>query len=128
MMEACRLGQYHPSEWSCPVIDREMRALACIPSCCRTVALEIRQPSPIRPMTADQWHRDFQTPPVEHLVLWATESPTEILTDDGKILRFDPYDVVWINNQGPLHRMPPSADCATRWFTCFRCHYDWRPT
>lgn len=122
-MVAKWLGTYHPSQWDCPTIDREMRGLPFVPSCCKQVALEIRYPAPHRPATADQWHRDKQTPEITHFVMWTNESPTEVMTEDGEILTFAPYDVIWVSNIGPLHRMPPEADCTTRWFTCFRCHF-----
>lgn len=128
-MVAKKLGTYLPSQWDCPTINREMRALPFIPACCTKVALEIRWAGMARPATADQWHRDKQTPEITHFVMWASETPTEILADDWTRMVFLPYDVIWVRNAItqwplPLHRMPPEADCMTRWFTCFRCHFD----
>jgi hypothetical protein len=122
------LGQYQPSEWNRDVIEQEVRRLGCLPACCRQQRMEIRGPSPHAPATTHLWHRDSDTDVPDapgrltHLVMWASEDPTEFVNETGMIQSFEPYDLVWMDNVAWWHRSPPAANHLTRWFIGIRCN------
>jgi hypothetical protein len=117
------IAQFVPSVFQPEVIQSEMRPL--LPDCCRQRNINVRIPSETMPSyTPDQldpktWHYDFDGV-CTHMIVWASESPTEILTEEGLELRFNPFDLVWFDNRKAMHRQPRMTQ-PTRWFACVQC-------
>lgn len=69
--------------------------------------------------TADlQWHQDGDTSGAEMncgLVVWASNTPTQVKLADGTIIQAEPYEVVHIRNRECVHRRPPNCP-RVRWF------------
>src|SRR5262245_31275271 len=112
------LGRFVPSELSPEVIQAEIRPL--LPACCQRERISVRIPQGITPHPDNlEWHQDGM--PAYHMVVWANQDPTEILTSAGEYLRGEPFDVVWFNNEAPRNRQPPGTDETQRWFVSVRC-------
>lgn len=73
------------------------------------------------------WHHDCGGGS-RYILVWATESPTEIRESSGLIYRAIPYMVTLLNNRLVEHRAPPSAYRKenNRWFAVARMDYDQR--
>lgn len=67
---------------------------------------------------ATSWHQDgdlTQDFPLDHgLILWATNTPTELKLPSGEVVRPRPYEVIFVRNRDVHHRQPPDAK-RVRW-------------
>ena len=67
---------------------------------------------------ATSWHQDGDLTagfPLKHgLILWASNTPTELKTPDGQVWRPKPGQVIYVENAEVHHRQPPDA-CSRRW-------------
>lgn len=75
--------------------------------------------APDPPYNNLQWHQDGM--PAYHMVVWASETPTEIKDSAGRELQFEPFDLIWFDNTKVLHRQPSNTNENTRWFVSVRC-------
>lgn len=111
------IGRFVPSELDAAAIERELRPL--LPSCCQRGQLGVRLPQGLAPHPDNlQWHRDQG---VQHIVLWASEDPTEVRTAEGVRVPTAPFDLVLIDNTRAEHRQPAGTNERTRWFAAVRC-------
>ena len=91
-----------------------------LPPCCARERISVRIPQGIPPHPDNlEWHQDGM--PSYHMVVWATEMPTEIRTSAGAIVQGEPYDLVWFDNTTVFHRQPRGTDESKRWFVSIRC-------
>ena len=121
-MEALRLCSFIPSELKSEVIEAEIRL--CLPPCCRRERISVRVPMGIEPHPDNlEWHHDGggKDGTTRHMVVWATAQPTEIRDSHETIIMFQPYDVVWFDNDLAHHRQPRGTDETKRWFVSIRC-------
>ena len=102
-----------------------MEIKAHLPACCARERVSVRIPDPRVPVHPDnvQWHQDGggQAGTVRHMVVWASEQPTELCGSDGEILSGDPCELVWFNNDEMFHRQPMGTNEGQRWFVSIRC-------
>ena len=122
MPEAYSLGRYIPSEFTESVIECGIRAL--LPSCCSLERISIRVPMGIEPHYDNlQWHQDGGgiAGTVRHMVVWASEMPTEIKSSLGEIFAFRPFDLIYFDNDKAFHRQPVNTRPHDRWFVSVRC-------
>lgn len=120
--EVRRLGTFVPSLWQSEVIEAEIRPL--LPPCCRCERITVRIPQGIVPHPDNlEWHQDGGGPvgTTHHMVIWASEQPTEIRTSDGVLVPLAPCDMVWFDNTRAWHRQPRGTDETRRWFVAIRC-------
>jgi predicted HAD superfamily phosphohydrolase YqeG len=54
------------------------------------------------------------------MVVWASESPTQLKIDDQEVV-IQPFEVVWFDNTIVFHRQPEDTNEQTRWFAAVRC-------
>src|SRR5690348_6502467 len=97
--EAYSLGRFIPSSFQSEIIETEIRAF--LPKCCRCERVSVRVPMGIEPMYDNlQWHQDGGGPEgvTKHMVVWASEMPTELRDSSGNLLSFEPFDVIWFDN------------------------------
>ena len=125
-MEARVLGQYVPAEWQSDVIERGFRALPFLPACCQRERVSVRIPDARAEAPHPnnlQWHQDGggAEGTTHHMVIWASEQPTELRESDGTIFPIAPLQVVWFDNTKAFHRQPTGTDEARRWFVAIRC-------
>lgn len=117
------LGRFVPSQLQSEVIERELPAH--LPPCCRRERISVRIPDPrVTPHPDNlEWHQDGGGPAgtTRHMVVWASEQPTEIRHPDGLIVRGDPFDLVWLDNDVVFHRQPAGTNEGQRWFVAVRC-------
>jgi len=130
------IGQFVPSQFDEDTIRREFGEQ--FKEWCSMMQsqwdLEIRTPQTHRNMvvlrgdcdpTIFDWHRDNTIDkeplttliPGRVLLLWSTATPTEIRLRDpsGPEIRVEPFDVVFLDNDECVHRVPPDLDIE-RWF------------
>jgi len=84
----------------------------------------VRVPQGITPHSDNlEWHQDGGGPlgTTDHMVVWASESPTEIRTSAGDVVPTAAGDLVWFNNRLAWHRQPRGTDETRRWFVAIRC-------
>lgn len=120
--EAYSLGQYIPSAYQSEIIETEIRAF--LPPCCRRERVSVRVPMNIEPAYNNlQWHQDGggKDGTTRHMVVWASEMPTHIRASDGTELAFEPFDVIWFNNDIVEHKQPEDTRPLERWFVSIRC-------
>lgn len=120
--EAKSLGVFRPSLFQSEVIETEIRPL--LPKCCRCERISVREPNGIEPMYDNlQWHQDGGGPEgtTRHMVVWASEMPTELRLSDGTLATFEPFDLVWFDNDHAFHRQPENTRPSHRWFVSIRC-------
>jgi hypothetical protein len=118
--EAHVICRFVPSRLEPEIIQAELRPL--LPTCCRCERISVRIPRESAPDPAYdnlQWHQDGA--PAHHMVVWASEMPTEIRASSGEELRFEPFDVIWFDNTKVHHRQPMNTDEEKRWFVSVRC-------
>lgn len=120
------LGRYEPAELHPDAIERDFRALAYLPPCCRRERVSVRIPTPQSPDPHPnnlEWHQDGGGPEgtTKHMVVWASEQPTELKDVDGSVFIAEPGDVVWFDNTQAFHKQPRGTDEARRWFVAIRC-------
>jgi hypothetical protein len=116
------LGRFQPSELTEPVIQAEIRPL--LPPCCQRERISVRVPMGIVPHPDNlEWHQDGGGPAgtTDHMVVWASEQPTEIRTSAGAIVPTATGDLVWFDNRTAFHRQPAGTDETRRWFVAIRC-------
>jgi hypothetical protein len=111
------LGRFAPSELDLAAIERELPAH--LPGCCRSGRIGVRVPqgAPAHPGNL-AWHQDQD---VAHLIVWATEMPTELQLPDGTVILPPAGDLMWVDNRRVFHRQPSGTDETRRWFLAVRC-------
>lgn len=118
------LGRFVPSEYVKEVIEAEIRQR--LPVCCRCETIGVRVPHPnavVSPDANRAWHQDGggSEGTTKHMIVWASEQPTELKTSDGIEVRGAPFDLVWFDNTKAFHRQPTGTNEQTRWFVAVRC-------
>jgi hypothetical protein len=121
------LGQFRPSEFCEATIQAEIRAH--LPACCQRERISVRVPNDraAAPHPDNlEWHQDGGGPlgTTHHMVVWASEMPTEIRSSDGVIAVTSAEDLVWYDNTKAFHRQPRGTDETKRWFVAIRCSGD----
>lgn len=104
----------------------ELRPL--LPPCCQRERISVREPDARTSVHPDNlaWHQDGGgvLGTVRHMIVWASETPTQIKLSDGTEFCGEPYDLVWFNNDIVYHRQPAGTDEGARWFVSIRCSGD----
>lgn len=116
------IGRFVPSEFTSETIQAGLRTL--LPRCCQCENIGVRIPQGIIPHPNNlEYHQDGggTEGTTRHMVVWASEIPTEIRDSSGVELRFKPFDIVWYNNDLAYHRQPRGTNESTRWFAAVRC-------
>lgn len=124
MSEVRVLGRFIPSSLNPDVIQAEIRPL--LPPCCQLERIGVRTPHPQAPAPHPdnlEWHQDGggSAGTTHHMVVWASEMPTELRTSTGDVVTVQPGDLVWFNNTLAQHRQPRGTDETSRWFVAVRC-------
>lgn len=125
-MEVRTLGRFVPSAWEPDAIEQGFHALECLPACCRRERMSVRVPHDRAPAPHPdnlQWHQDGggSEGTTHHMVVWASEQPTELRMTNGMVFIPEPYDVVWFDNTQVFHRQPTGTNEQARWFMAIRC-------
>lgn len=116
------IGRFVPTALDPDVIQAEIRPY--LPLCCRRERVSVRVPSTAAPHPDNlDWHQDGggDAGTTKHMVVWATEMPTEIRLPDGQVFVGEPYDLVWFDNTKCWHRQPTGTNESSRWFVSIRC-------
>jgi len=118
------LGTFVPSQWQPETIQAEI--VRFLPPCCQRERISVRIPherAPDPPPANLVWHQDGGgiEGTTRHLVLWASEQPTEIQTSTGDYFVGHPGEVVWVDNDRARHRQPTGTNEQRRWFVAVRC-------
>lgn len=124
MAEIAVLGSFTPSEWTSDVIEQEFRRLPYLAECCRRERISVRIPQGIQPHADNlEWHQDGggSAGTTLHMVVWASEQPTELKDANGDRMLTQPLDVVRFDNTRAWHRQPVGTDETRRWFVAIRC-------
>lgn len=116
------IGHFVPTRLQSEVIESEIRPY--LPRCCQLERVSVRIPDARVTVHPDnlEWHQDGGgvAGTVRHMIVWASEQPTEIREGDV-VFRGDPYDLVWFDNDTAFHRQPTGTDEGQRWFVSIRC-------
>lgn len=117
------IGRFVPSLLQSEVIEVEIKAV--LPDCCRRERVSVRVPdhrSTVHPDNVE-WHQDGggKAGTTRHMIVWATEQPTEIRLADGSFFSGQPFDLVWFDNDAVQHRQPFGTNEGRRWFVAIRC-------
>src|SRR4051794_29898596 len=99
MAEIVVLGRFVPTLLQSEVIEVEMRPL--LPACCQRERISVRTPMGIVPHPDNlEWHQDGGGPDgtTRHMVVWASEQPTELRASSGERANTRPFDLVWFDN------------------------------
>lgn len=118
------LGRFEPTEWTIDAVEQEFRALPCLPACCRREKVSVRIPQGVAPHPNNlEWHQDGggAEGTTRHMVVWASETPTELRDADGAVFIAAPGEVVWYDNTQAFHRQPRGTNESSRWFVAIRC-------
>lgn len=123
-METVRvLGSFAPTLWFPDDLERAFRALPFLPACCRRERVSVRVPQGL-PTHPDNlaWHQDGggAAGTTKHMVVWASEQPTEI-RDGNAVFETPIGSVVWFDNTVVEHRQPAGTNERRRWFIAIRC-------
>lgn len=118
------LAVFVPSRLQSEVIEAEIRQH--LPPCCRRERIGVRTPheqAPQPPPANLEYHQDGGglEGTTRHIVVWATEQPTEIRTSTGEDFTGQPYELVWVDNDRACHRQPRGTNEQRRWFLAVRC-------
>jgi hypothetical protein len=118
------LGRFTPSLLNPDVIQAELRPL--LPPCCARERISVRIPHPLAPDPHPdnlEWHQDGGglAGTTHHMVVWASETPTELRTSEGELFTAQPGELVWYDNTKAYHRQPRGTNEASRWFVAVRC-------
>ena len=117
------LGRFTPSALQSERLETEIKPL--LPACCQRERVSVRIPDPRVPVHPDnlEWHQDGggTAGTTRHMVVWASEQPTEIRLSTGEEFHGEPFDLVWFNNDVVFHRQPAGTDEGRRWFLGVRC-------
>lgn len=112
------IGRFIPTEFTPEVIQAELRPM--LPRCCQSENIGVRIPQGIEPPYDNlQWHHDGM--PAYHMVVWASEMPTEVRDSAGNELQAQPFDIIWFDNVKAEHRQPANTRSDHRWFVAVRC-------
>lgn len=118
------LGVFVPSRFQAEVIEAEIGPY--LPACCRRERIGVRTPHALasEPAPANLiWHQDGGglAGTTRHIVVWASEQPTEIQTSTGDEFTGQPFELVWVDNDRACHRQPQGTNEQQRWFLAVRC-------
>lgn len=116
------LGAFTPSAWQSEVIEAELRPL--LPPCCQRERISVRIPQGITAHPDNlEWHQDGggAAGTTHHMVVWASEMPTELKDGDGRTVETRARDLIWFDNTRCVHRQPRGTDETRRWFVAIRC-------
>ena len=118
------LGRFVPSRLQSEVIEAEVRPY--LPPCCARERIGVRTPhaqAPDPPENNLNWHQDGGglEGTTRHIVVWASEDPTQIRRSDGTEFVGQPYELVWVNNDYAYHRQPRGTNEQQHWFLAVRC-------
>ena len=125
MSEEIRIiGRFVPSHLQSEIIEREIKPF--LAPCCQGERVGVRTPhinAPQPPPANLEWHQDGggSAGTTKHMVVWASEQPTELKTSTGVRFYQEPYDLVWYDNTKAFHRQPRGTDETRRWFAAVRC-------
>lgn len=120
------LGTFAPSQWTQDTIEQEFKAMSFLPACCRRERIGVRVPHEQAPSPHPdnlQWHQDGGgiEGTTHHMVVWASEQPTELKTSEGIVFETPSRAVIWYDNTKVFHRQPTGTDETRRWFVAIRC-------
>ena len=106
------------------MIEAELKPY--LPPCCARERIGVRTPhdqAPQPPAANLEFHQDGGglEGTTRHIVVWASEQPTEIRTSTGDLFTPEPYELVWVDNDRACHRQPRGTDETRRWFLAVRC-------
>lgn len=118
------LGKFVPSLFQAEILQTEI--IPYLPPCCQRERITVRTPherAPDPPQANLEWHHDGGgvEGTTRHMVVWASEQPTELKTSNGERPHTEPFDVVWFDNDKAFHRQPTGTDEKKRWFVSVRC-------
>ena len=116
------LGRFVPSLLQSEVIEAEIRPL--LPPCCQRERISVRIPMGIEPHADNmEWHQDGggRLGTTRHMVVWASEQPTELQLSTGSCITPAAFDLVWFDNDVVFHRQPRHTRINDRWFVSVRC-------
>ena len=117
------VGRFVPSRLQSEVIERELPPY--LPPCCARERISVRIPDARTPVHPDnvEWHQDGGglAGTTRHMIVWASEQPTEIRRPDHSVFVGEPFDLVWFDNDSVYHRQPAGTDEGRRWFLAVRC-------
>jgi len=70
-----------------------------------------------------EWHQDGggSEGTTKHMVVWASEQPTELRASDGELFTGQPLELVWFDNCRAYHKQPTGTNEQRRWFAAIRC-------
>lgn len=120
--EVVVLGRFVPSAFHAETIEAEIRPL--LPLCCQRERISVRIPQGILPHPDNlEWHQDGggAEGTTRHMVIWASEDPTEVRTSANVVCSTRSCDLVWFDNTRCWHRQPRGTDETRRWFVSIRC-------
>lgn len=122
-MDVRVLGAFLPSALQSEAIEHELPPY--LPACCARERISVRIPDARVTAHPDnlEWHQDGGGPAgtIRHMVVWASEQPTELRLPDGSTFTGEPYSLVWFDNDVVYHRQPRGTDEGRRWFLGVRC-------
>lgn len=97
-----------------------------LPPCCQRERISVREPDALIHPDNLEWHHDGggTAGSVRHMVVWASEMPTQVQTASGDEFSGEPFDLVWFNNDIVKHRQPAGTRPSVRWFVSVRCSGD----
>jgi len=116
------LGRYLPSAYQSEIIEDEIRSF--LPGCCKCERISVRVPNGLDPAYNNlQWHQDGggAEGTTRHMVVWASEMPTQLKMSDGLEFTPSPFEVIWFDNDKAFHRQPTGTRPDQRWFVSVRC-------
>lgn len=124
--EIAILGTFTPSAWTSDTIEQEFRALPFLPACCKRERIGVRVPHPVAPAPHPdnlEWHQDGGgiAGTTHHMVVWASEQPTDLRNSDGQLFVTPLKAVIWYDNTKAFHKQPRGTDETRRWFVAVRC-------
>ena len=118
------LGRFVPSRLQSEVIEAEIKPY--LPQCCARERIGVRTPhaqAPQPPAANLEWHQDGGglAGTTRHIVVWASEQPTELKTSTGELFTGQPFELIWVDNDQAFHRQPKGTNEQQRWFLSVRC-------
>lgn len=120
------IGRFVPSEFKAETIEAEIKTRLL--SCCARERISVRIPDSRVPVHPDnlEWHQDGggSAGTTRHMVVWASEMPTEIRRGDGSQFKGEVFELVMFDNWNVWHRQPLGTNEGTRWFVSVRCSGD----
>jgi hypothetical protein len=97
-----------------------------LPACCRRERIGMRVPHEQAPEPHPdnlKWHQDGggSTGTTRHIVVWASEQPTETQDEHGEEFGDSRYESVMGRQRHAFHRQPRGTNEQQRWFVAIRC-------